>query len=319
MKILYGNKDSLKDVTKIAIDKFKNGNYILIPANRIKRKYAFGKVSGEQIIKVIYDDNSEEIFDNNKPVVLSLEDMYSDENVAFLIPMTSKGNSWEKIEDSFFNKYFINTFKKYFPKNMKYTFYLGVDWDEKIYTKENLINLLKNNLNNFNYELDVTIYKDIRKGFLTRLWNILYHKAYNKKIHNYYYQCGDDIVFYNNWIYAAISKLKENKDIGISGPLTLKINKLIRDDILTQVLLTNKHMEIFGNLFSEKFDNVYCDDWLNYIYINEYFYPLNNQYFYILNNGGNPRYKIIVNSDINIFLKKEVKKDKLKLINYIKK
>jgi len=319
MKILYGNKDGLKDVTKIAIDKFKNNNYILIPGNRIKWKYAFGKVSGEQIIKVIYDDNSEEIFDNNKPVVLSLEDMYSDENIAFLIPMTSKGNSWEKIEDSFFNKYFINTFKKYFPKNMKYTFYLGVDWDEKIYTKENLINLLKNNLNNFNYELDVTIYKDIRKGFLTRLWNILYHKAYNKKIHNYYYQCGDDIVFYNNWIYAAISKLKENKDIGISGPLTLKINKLIRDDILTQVLLTNKHMEIFGNLFSEKFDNVYCDDWLNYIYINEYFYPLNNQYFYILNNGGNPRYKIIINSDINIFLKKEVKKDKKKIINYIKK
>ena len=68
MKILYGNKDSLKDVTKISTDKFKSENYILIPANRIKRKYAFGKVSGEQIIKVIYDDGKEEIFSGDAKI-----------------------------------------------------------------------------------------------------------------------------------------------------------------------------------------------------------------------------------------------------------
>ena len=35
MKIFYGTKDSLKDVTEIAIEKYKKDNIIEIPGNRI--------------------------------------------------------------------------------------------------------------------------------------------------------------------------------------------------------------------------------------------------------------------------------------------
>ena len=76
MKIFYGTKDSLKDVTEIAIQKYKKDDIIEIPGNRIKRKYAFGKVSGTSIIKVVYDDGKEEIFDNNTPVVLDMNNPY---------------------------------------------------------------------------------------------------------------------------------------------------------------------------------------------------------------------------------------------------
>jgi hypothetical protein len=72
MKIFYGTKDGLKDVTEIAIKKYKKNNIIEIPANKIKRKYAFGKVSGKSIIKVVYNDGNEEIFDNNTIVTLNI-------------------------------------------------------------------------------------------------------------------------------------------------------------------------------------------------------------------------------------------------------
>ena len=74
-------------------------------------------------------------------------------NLAFLIPLKSKYN-WNSINDSYLNIYLLESFKKFFPKNMKYTFYFGIDENEKIYTYNNIENLLTNKLKDFNFEVN---------------------------------------------------------------------------------------------------------------------------------------------------------------------
>ena len=53
--------------------KDRKNNIIEIRINKIKRKYAFGKVYETSIIKVVYDDGTEKIFNNNVKIVLFID------------------------------------------------------------------------------------------------------------------------------------------------------------------------------------------------------------------------------------------------------
>ena len=53
------------------------------------------------------------------------------------------------------------------------------------------------------------------------MWNILYQEALREKnfFIDYFYQCGDDIIFKTNgWVKDCINALKNNDNIGIVGP-----------------------------------------------------------------------------------------------------
>jgi hypothetical protein len=116
------------------------------------------------------------------------------------------------------------------------------------------------------------------------MWNILFKNAYNNNC-DYFYQCGDDIVFNtNNWVKDSIEVLKKHNDIGLSGP----VNNNAR--ILTQAMVSRKHMDIFGWFFPEEIINWCCDDWYNIVYSPKYLFILKNHY--CSNEGGNPRYEI---------------------------
>lgn len=193
-------------------------------------------------------------------------------NIAFLIPITSNGSGWNNINESYLKNNLLKSIMDTCSNN-KYilTFYFGIDDNEKIYTKNN-IKLLFESIKSINTILnyDITIYNNIKKGYLTKMWNILFEKAYKSNLHTYYYQCGDDIFFKDNgWLNLSIQKLKSNKDLGISGPKTLRFiknNKYSDEHVMTQVLISNTHYKLFGKLFPEELKNWYCDDWLNYIY-----------------------------------------------------
>lgn len=119
------------------------------------------------------------------------------------------------------------------------------------------------------------------------MWNILFKKAYDDGC-DYFYQCGDDINFKTvGWVKDCIKKLNENNDIGTVGP----INNDGR--ILTQTMVSRKHMDIFGWYFPEEIINWCCDDWINLVYKPKYLYKLNKHY--CSNDGGNPRY--VINND----------------------
>jgi len=168
----------------------------------------------------------------------------------------------------------------------EYTFYIGIDRGDRIYdnTEEfNKINMLISGNPNISIR---SIYMDgVEKGYLTKMWNILFKHAYDDGC-DYFFQCGDDIVFKTNgWINACILALTKSNGIGMTGP----INNNIR--ILTQTFVSRKHMEFFGFYFTEELINWFCDDWINGVYKKtNKFYPLLNHL--CENLGGDPRYKV---------------------------
>lgn len=248
-------------------------------------------------------------------------------HVAFLIPTTSnKRNEWNTIKDS----YLFHSIKSFltsrqYQDNNTYIIYIGYDDNDRIFSVQEQQNELKRFEQVFQ-DVSFLFYtmSDIPKGHLTKMWNRLFQHAYDDGC-EYFYQCGDDILYKTKgWVQASILMLQQHNNIGITGP----INNNPR--ILTQTMVSRKHMEIFGWFFPEDIINWCCDDWYNWVYHPEHFYPLSNHY--CANVGGQPRYIIDNNQDFHknqtlLELKtKELRektmqlavKHKLILINYIK-
>lgn len=205
--------------------------------------------------------------------------------VALTIPCTSKGrDQWKSIKDSYLFNLSIKTFLLTQDKEHEYCFYIGYDHDDRIFSKkteQDFIINFKKAFNNVDFKF---ISLQVEKGFVTKMWNILFKKAYDDGF-EYFYQCGDDISFKTKgWINDSIKALKNNNGIGISGP----INNNNR--ILTQAMFSRKHMDIFGYMFPEQIKNWCCDDWYNLVYKPKHFFPLGNHY--CSNDGGQPRYTI---------------------------
>lgn len=232
-------------------------------------------------------------------------------SIAVLIPLTSKNRDWKDIFSSFFyQKTFFSILKNY-KEGIKIKFYFGIDNDEKIYTKENL-NIIFNKINDKLKEqisFELLIYENIEKEYLTKMWNILALKAYNKNIHDYYLQIGDDIIINdNNFLSKCIKIMLKNNNFGITGPTQIGG----ANTILTQSFVSNKHFKIFNKLFSEEIKNWHCDNWINDIYLPNYNYRINDSF--IKNVGNPPRYKYESDSKV---IDKLVLRDKQYLEEYI--
>lgn len=207
-------------------------------------------------------------------------------NVALLIPCTSKGrDEWTTMKDTYLYNYTLKTFLLTQNKEYNYTFYIGYDADDRIYSKieqQHIIKLFETVFKNITFQF--ILLSGVEKGHVTKMWNILFKQAYDDGC-NYFFQCGDDIYFKtNNWVKDCITELQNNNNIGLTGPLNNN------NRILTQAMISRTHMEIFGYLFPEEIINWCCDDWYNFVYRPNYFYPL--QQHFCSNEGGLPRYEI---------------------------
>jgi len=206
--------------------------------------------------------------------------------IGLLILSTSnKRDNWSSIKDSYLYNLTLKTFLLTQNKEHKYVFYIGIDPNDRIYDKENQQKEILRFSQAFkNVEFKFIKIMSVTKGHVTIMWNKLFKIAYDENC-DYFFQCGDDIYFRtSNWINDCITTLKNNNDIGITGP----INNNFR--ILTQAFVSRKHMEIFGWFFPEEIINWCCDDWYNLVYQPSNFFPL-RQHF-CSNNGGEPRYII---------------------------
>tara|TARA_Y100000389_G_scaffold172755_1_gene181389 strand:+ start:3280 stop:4071 length:792 start_codon:yes stop_codon:yes gene_type:complete len=209
-------------------------------------------------------------------------------NIALLIITTSnKRDEWQSIKDSYLYNMTLKSFLATQSKEHKYKLYIGIDEDDRIFDKQYEQDIILNFSKVFsNIEFEFVVYDNdkVKKGHATLMWNILFEQAY-KEDFDYFYQCGDDIVFKTyGWVDDSIKILKEHNDLGLTGP----INNNNR--ILTQSFVSRKHMEIFGWYFPVEIKNWCCDDWYNMVYYPEYLYPLHNHF--AENNGGAPRYNI---------------------------
>ena len=183
--------------------------------------------------------------------------------------------------------------------------YFGIDKGDKIYDNVKNQNFIKDYIKNVNIDIDFII-MDIKKGYLSLMWNKLFKIAFNDN-YDYFYQCGDDIIFNDkNMFHESISILNKNNNIGVSGSLTTNGN----NNILTQSLVSRKHMKIFGFYFPSEIKNWYIDNWISDVYKPKYYLPLKKKS--ISNDGGSERYKIE-----HIDVQKIVEKYKQKIIKHI--
>ena len=201
-------------------------------------------------------------------------------NIAFLIP--SKGELWNCIEESFLYKYTLKSLKP--EEDQNYHFFIGFDNNDIFYKNKSNQDKFKKKFSKYNFKF-IEFSSDIMPGHLTEMWNILFNDAlvYNKEYIDYFYQCGDDILFKTRgWIREGADFLKNNNDIGVVGP------KNNHPTLLTQVMFSRKHYTFFNYLFPKEIFNWGCDDWINNIYSPNNLRILENHY--CENVGGAPRY-----------------------------
>ena len=115
--------------------------------------------------------------------------------VALLIPSTTHERNWQKYSDTDLYKINMKSFLLTYCHNHSYTYYIGIDEDDKINSDpkqqeafKRFINIMKN------VDIQFISMKNIKKGHLTAMWNRLFRKAYEDGC-EYFYQCGDDIQF----------------------------------------------------------------------------------------------------------------------------
>jgi len=209
--------------------------------------------------------------------------------VGLIIPVTSNKRNWKTIEETYLYNYTLKTFLLTYDKtdDISYVFYIGYDKGDKIF--DNIENQNKfvrfiSIMQNVSIEF-ICLDPEIEKGHVTKMWNQLFQYAYDNGC-EYFIQIGDDIIFKTkNWAKDCIQILQNRNNIGVSGPLCNNPR------IITQSVVSRKHMEIFHYYFPPGIRNWFCDDWINEVYAcKRMLYVLKNHT--CENAGGEPRYHI---------------------------
>jgi len=215
--------------------------------------------------------------------------MSSSIKVAFLLPVTSKGREeqWKTVEKSYlFNRTVpsvLNTNKGSLAEGkFKIEWYICVDEEDKIYSFDSIRAAWKGSQENLHlFKHSVSLRSNI-----AAMWNRLFSVAYDDGC-TYFYQCGDDIVFFEtsckNWIWKTIKELKKHFNVGIAGPIS---HRTILE--LTQCMVSSIHYQIFGYFFPHSYRNFGVDEWSNQVYQPDHYYA--NKKMLFMNVSGEPRY-----------------------------
>lgn len=208
-------------------------------------------------------------------------------SVGLIIPTTSHKRTWNTWTDSLLYTTVQSFVNSVHPSEHIYTctLFVGFDHDDPFYNNSKTRKKFKKFVKTHGHTLVFIRFPPMKKGFCTRMWNILFKVAFDHGC-EYVYQCGDDIEWKTvGWITDCIDVLVKHDNIGVAGP----INNNNR--ILTQTFVhTKTHFRIFRCYFSEKLMNWCCDDWINLVYSPSYLYKLTKHY--CANIGGDPRYII---------------------------
>ena len=229
--------------------------------------------------------------------------------VAFLVPSSSKNRDWSSFKETYLNNYLLESVVKTKGDDFIYALYVGFDCSDKLYLLQNFICDMKNECKKRGVCVDITVFEDsIEPGHLTKMWNILFKKAYADGC-DYFVQCGDDVeLLDNNWVIESVGSLKTHQNMGMIGPADIDYPR-----ILTQTMVSRVHMEIFGFYFPEEIINWYCDDWINFVYrgCNLAHKPIGR----CVNRGGSQRYDIVREMPmLDYLIQRDVEKIKLFVI-----
>ena len=213
---------------------------------------------------------------------------YQPQKIGFIIPSRTifkdKKKNIKMIQDLPIIKYLLPSFQDKCDKNGKYSynFYVGYDYDDTFY-KENklkIIEFIKRNFNIKNLNISfIEFDKSYSGGKVAAIWSELANIAVKNNC-EYLYQLGYDIIFKDSgWENKFITKLQENNNLGVVGPLDLNNSKL-----LTQSFVHKTHLDIFKTYYPKEIVNIYCDDWIPEVYKPDRSFIL--QDVKVMNSGG---------------------------------
>lgn len=182
-------------------------------------------------------------------------------NVAILVPVCSRNQTYESIDD-------IPLLKNLYPSFLKtkeeynYKFFIGYDDDDLFYIENS------KKLNFDSYALSGCQHAP------ATAWNKLAEIAFKDEIKfNYFFQVGDDVILEKGrWTSHFIKRLQDNGNIGVVGPCNL-VNYTQRKNagrpyVIENAFVSRNHIEIFGYFFHPSIKNWYCDDWITQVYSN---------------------------------------------------
>ena len=230
-------------------------------------------------------------------------------NIAILIPTTTSNTNFKKLEDTHLYKFCLPSLCDTLPTDNKFNFtiYFGIDDTDKILNRSKTKRKLQNTKLYKNISKINLINFDVEKGNVVAIWNELFNIAYNDN-NDYFIQMGDDIFFHNkNWLITCINTLQEHKGLGVIAPTDIN-----NPALLTQSIVSRKHMEIFGYYFNPEIKNWGCDNWITGVYPKIITIQTKDK---IENKGGEPRYKPICDFKLWDSL---LKKDRMKIKDYVK-
>lgn len=187
-------------------------------------------------------------------------------NIGIIVPVCSRHQNYQSIEDIDFLKYLYPSIEKTKEKEFNYVYFIGYDDDDiffKQYSKE--LSELGFNI----YELSGC------QNAPSKAWNLLAEKAFNyKETMDYFFQVGDDVIMETKgWTSHFIKKL-EDKKIGVVGPCNLRnhLGRMRNKDkfVIENSFVHRTHFQIFGYYFYPQIMNWYCDDWITRLYEDYY-------------------------------------------------
>jgi len=183
-------------------------------------------------------------------------------NIAILIPLCSRNQSYTSLEDTPLIKCFLPGFLATKEAKYNYRIYVGYDDDDDFYKRQ------RDSLCPLVYS--VTELTGCQHA-PARAWNQLFALA-AKENNDYFFQIGDDVTLTTKgWTTAFIERLRLNKDLGVVGPCDV-VNFMQRTrsgcaPIIENSFVSKKHHEIFGdNFFHPEIANWYCDNWITEVY-----------------------------------------------------
>ena len=186
--------------------------------------------------------------------------MYS---IALLVPVCSRNQNYQTIEDIPFFKYLWTSFLKTYNPKYNYTFYIGIDTTDEFYMKH-----YKNITSNYK---NVGICSVLLEGCEHKpawAWNKLFEVSYDH--YDYFYQIGDDVVMLDPWVDKFIEILLKRENRGVVGPCNqINYNQRLwagKPAVIENAFISKKHYHIFKTFFNREIENWYCDDWITEVY-----------------------------------------------------
>lgn len=228
---------------------------------------------------------------------------WNGKRVALLVPTYNKRGG-----PTFLTTAFLPSLKKTISQQelekFMITLYIGHDIDDPILSIPITDHIPAAN----NFQVKLHRLPSIR--WATSMWNILYNDAMLDG-NEYFLQVGDDVQFNESgWLTAMTRELDYLGGVGLVGPSDTKW----KCKIMTQIMVTRRHHEIFGWLYPPEIKDWYSDNWIQTTYMNKKLARCLEQYTVTNKSNMKERYDACDNLEI---ANKALGKYLPKLTNYL--